>query len=161
MEKIVIEKDEREVIYSSTLIYIDVLDEGEISGAFRNLHSPADVPFYNIAELFLRLDHRLDELNSPQAFMARRTWRVKKKTHPKGYYAGPIQRPDRISDEEIAHRCGKEATLLLQVYTRQNASWQGTVQWLEGRKTLCFRSALELLWLLYEAAAKQDMQKVI
>ncbi len=42
-------------------------------------------------------------------------------------------------------------TFLVRVIFRQNASWQGTVQWLEGKKTQHFRSLLELTLLLQEA----------
>ena len=40
---------------------------------------------------------------------------------------------------------------MVRIQFRQNASWQGTVQWLEGKKTLPFRSMLELVHLLREA----------
>ena len=39
-------------------------------------------------------------------------------------------------------------TFLIEIVDQQNASWQGTVQWInEGKKTP-FRSALELIRLL-------------
>ncbi len=43
------------------------------------------------------------------------------------------------------------STFLVSIYFRQNASWQGTVQWLDGRKTVTFRSAAELAMLMLEA----------
>jgi len=44
---------------------------------------------------------------------------------------------------------------MVRIQFRQNASWQGTVQWLEGKKTLPFRSMLELVLLLREAMEKE------
>lgn len=42
-------------------------------------------------------------------------------------------------------------TFVVQVLFRQNATWQGTVQWLEGRQTRQYRSVNELLRLIGEA----------
>ena len=38
----------------------------------------------------------------------------------------------------------------VRIHFRQNASWQGTVQWLDGKKTVTFRSVLELAKLMAE-----------
>lgn len=46
----------------------------------------------------------------------------------------------------------KGATFLVRINFRQNASWQGVVYWLEGKKTVAFRSSEELAVLLLEAA---------
>lgn len=44
------------------------------------------------------------------------------------------------------------ATFVLQIKFRQNKTWQGTVQWLEKKKTLNFRSALELIKIIDSAS---------
>lgn len=48
---------------------------------------------------------------------------------------------------------GKEdkPTFIVKVQYRQNASWQGTVEWVEGGVSKRFRSALELIRLMDEA----------
>ncbi|MCR5830089.1 MAG: hypothetical protein K6F93_07080 [Lachnospiraceae bacterium] len=46
---------------------------------------------------------------------------------------------------------GKKATFLVNVLYRQNATWQGTVTWVEGEKKMSFRSALELFVLMESA----------
>ncbi len=38
-----------------------------------------------------------------------------------------------------------KATFILHLQFRQNSSWQGTIQWVEKKQTLNFRSALELI----------------
>ena len=43
---------------------------------------------------------------------------------------------------------GKLATFVIDIMFRQNKSWQGSVVWLEGKKKLAFRSALELTFLI-------------
>lgn len=44
-----------------------------------------------------------------------------------------------------------KASFVIQVKCLQNATWQGTIQWLEGKKTQNFRSALELIRLMDNA----------
>ena len=50
---------------------------------------------------------------------------------------------------------GKEATFVVKVLFRQNASWQGTVTWVEGQMEQSFRSVLELLFLMDSAIQAQ------
>lgn len=44
------------------------------------------------------------------------------------------------------------ATFVVSVLFRQNATWQGTIQWVEGRQTRQYRSVNELMRLMDEAA---------
>jgi len=50
----------------------------------------------------------------------------------------------------------KGQSFLVQIKYRQNDCWQGTIQWLEGRKTRSFRSVLELILLINEALEKAE-----
>lgn len=53
---------------------------------------------------------------------------------------------------------GEGATFLLHVQYRQNSTWQGTLEWLEGKQRVAFRSTLELIQLMEQvvgAAAPQ------
>ena len=47
-------------------------------------------------------------------------------------------------------------TFIVKVLDRQNATWQGTVTWVEEQKTQCYRSALELLKLIDGALDKNE-----
>jgi hypothetical protein len=49
-------------------------------------------------------------------------------------------------------------TFIIKILDRQNASWQGSVTWVEEGKTQNFRSALELLKLI--DGALDDGQKI-
>jgi len=42
-------------------------------------------------------------------------------------------------------------TFLIRIQFRQNATWQGRVEWLEGKKSRPFRSLLEMSQLMQEA----------
>ncbi|QAT44058.1 hypothetical protein EQM06_02125 [Aminipila luticellarii] len=52
---------------------------------------------------------------------------------------------------------GQKATFILQIKFRQNASWQGTVQWVEKKQEINFRSALELIKII-DSACEQGYQ---
>ena len=45
----------------------------------------------------------------------------------------------------------KRGTFLLPIYNRQNATWQGTVTWVDRNEKQQFRSALELIKLIESA----------
>ncbi len=47
-------------------------------------------------------------------------------------------------------------TFVVQIMDSQNATWQGTVTWTEGRQTKPFRSALELLKLIDSSLDEQE-----
>lgn len=49
---------------------------------------------------------------------------------------------------------GKGCTFLVRVQFRQNATWQGTIQWLDGKKSRHFRSLMELAMLMQEAMSE-------
>lgn len=44
-----------------------------------------------------------------------------------------------------------DRTFVVKILNNQNATWQGTVAWTDGRKQETFRSALELIRLLDSA----------
>lgn len=45
----------------------------------------------------------------------------------------------------------RRGTFLLNIYNRQNATWQGTVTWVDKNEKQQFRSALELIKLIESA----------
>ena len=52
---------------------------------------------------------------------------------------------------------GKVATFFIRVLFRQNASWQGSVFWHEGKQEERFRSVLELLLLINSALSLEKL----
>ncbi|MDD4295966.1 MAG: hypothetical protein PHC69_03300 [Ruminiclostridium sp.] len=47
----------------------------------------------------------------------------------------------------------KNSSFLIKIKYNQNHSLQGTIQWLEQKRTIYFRSLMELVLLLQEAAS--------
>ncbi len=55
-------------------------------------------------------------------------------------------------DKAEKHR--EDHVFFSRIQYRCNSSWQGTIQWMDGRKSEVFRSVLELTNLLKEAMSK-------
>ena len=49
-----------------------------------------------------------------------------------------------------------KGTFVIKVLNTQNATWQGTIDWLEGERSEAFRSALELIKLVDSALSPTD-----
>lgn len=69
---------------------------------------------------------------------------------------------DYMQDNNKEHN--EDLVFFIRVQYRCNTSWQGTIQWMDGRKTSIFRSALELGNLIndarQEAASSGSKQKM-
>ena len=48
---------------------------------------------------------------------------------------------------------------VVSVKSQENHTWQGTISWVEGKKQVNFRSALELLKLMDSAMEKEEENK--
>lgn len=61
-----------------------------------------------------------------------------------------------VEKEELKGRRAGQATFIVHVQYRQNATWQGQVTWAEKEKIQSFRSALELIKLMDSALDSQS-----
>lgn len=66
-----------------------------------------------------------------------------------------------LDDGLLKSKAGEKATFIIQVQFRQNASWQGTITWAEKKKTMRYRSTLEMLKLMDEALSEQDQNDTL
>ena len=51
----------------------------------------------------------------------------------------------------MSQTTGELETFVIRIMNTQNATWQGTVTWTDGKKEVAFRSALELIKLMDSA----------
>jgi len=86
---------------------------------------------------FLEMEQLLDKMEFPKPFTITRT-----------FVGNPEQ---ENGPPEVEFWPGSIATFKVRVLFRQNASWQGSVAWLDGKQEQGFRSALELFMLLDNA----------
>ena len=123
--------------YRTTLVCIDSAQEGLLTGRVYHPYLPSGAEFKNLMQFLLIMEDLLDKLQFPQSFRMQ-----------------PEPAPPLPSENEP--HTGKIATFSVRVIFRQNASWQGSVTWLEKEKEENFRSVLELVLLMHSATSPED-----
>jgi len=120
--------------YRTTTLCVDSYENGVLAG--RIYHPSCDgIPFKSLSQFLVQMEDLLDELKLPQSFTAARSFAP---------LVGEVE-GGRLDDE--APKEGKLATFAIRILFRQNASWQGSVAWIETGQESTFRSTLELIFL--------------
>ena len=125
-------------LFRTTMICIDGYENKNASGSLYNAYFQHGIAFRSTMEMLLGIESMLEEMNMPQSFVGKRSF----------------TRNDEKTDMEsvvASAKEGKLATFSLRILFRQNASWQGSITWCEGRSEESFRSVLELLMLMNSA----------
>ena len=138
------------------VVLVDERAPFSFSGRLYSDYFQRALPFSCPEELLSLSRALLDALSFPQTATSCRSF------HSRRGASAPHPTPKR-SMESMKHESslpsqqnetvptGKKGTFVVQVLYRQNATWQGTVRWLDTNKTQPFRSVLELLSLMQEA----------
>ena len=125
--------------YRHIRICVDSYENGNPVGRYSHPSiESGGTEFQSLSELLLGVDRLLDRDRFPQSFTEKRSFL----DIPEAPAAEPPGGPGET---------GRAGTFLVRIMFRQNTSWQGTVNWLEGRRELSFRSVLELIGLLDSA----------
>ena len=127
--------------YRTTVVCIDCYENDVPQGRFYNPYLPQGKSFNSLTQFLKYMEDTLDEMQLPQSFTAVRAFAPPPEQKSGGPPAPEVQE-------------GRLATFSLRILFRQNASWQGSVAWLEGGLEQSFRSALELILLLDSALAR-------
>lgn len=110
------------------------------SGYYRKAYT-----FGSETELFLAIDRLCDRMQFPQAAFKSRSFESK-------YTKTLVRKVENFMEPEMETDVKQDkATFLVHIKFRQNASWQGSITWVEKEKTQNFRSALEMMKLMDEA----------
>lgn len=130
-------------IDSRVMVCVDSITYEQPSGDFYHFNSNRPYPFCGLSDLLLQIDELLDQLDHPQSSYKKRVW--DQKAPPPPEYSPLI-----LEDLPVkVCRKGKKATFSIFIMTRQHGTWQGEVTWFGKDAKICFRSAIELLWLLH------------
>lgn len=121
-------------------------DDEDICGVVKHNISDNRWFFTSIASLIKTLSTVIDYLNFPQAGMVMRSW--SESTSP------PVTQ-EHLKDHHIGVQAvplekDAFATVVICFQYRQNATWQGTITWMDAGRVQHFRSALEMILLLME-----------
>lgn len=123
-------------------VCIDRID-GDISGRIYSPLSPTVIAFDGIDRMLLKMDGLFDKAGYPQAFQEKRSFSRELETGnrymglPKIFWNAAQIRGER----------GKLHTLDIEVCSRRNTTWQGSV-YKDGEKRMDFSGDMELLKLL-------------
>jgi hypothetical protein len=125
------------------LICVDSYDDFFIKGTVYHGLFSEGAAFVNLMQLLLIIENIIDDTGFPKATTEKRRF------HSFQYEEKASDSTDGAFD--FSMKKGKAATFRLKILFRHNASWQGSVAWLEGNIEEPFRSALELLMLVHSA----------
>jgi hypothetical protein len=121
--------------YRTTVVCIDSYEKGVPVGRLFSPFQEDAVEFDNLVRFLLKMEELLDRMKLPQPPVQSRK-----------FAPPPAVSPGGLADG--VQRTGRLATFAVKVLFRQNASWQGSVCWLEQDREEPFRSALELVFLM-------------
>lgn len=120
-----------------TTICIDSYEKGVPTGRIYNRSSPEGTEFHSMTHFLLTMEKVFNESDFPKAFNELRRFTIP-----------PEDEPALPTAEQ---RKGAISTFTVRILFRQNASWQGSILWQEGRQEQYFRSVLELILLMDNA----------
>lgn len=123
--------------FRTTVICVDGYEKKSFSGRFYNPYCEGE-SFESLTQMLLKMDDMFNEMRLPQSFTAVRA-----------FGTGNSERAKDVPG--VTTQEGKLATFAVRILFRQNASWQGSVTWLEGSREESFRSVLELIFLMDSA----------
>ena len=129
---------------SSLRICVDRVTGCAVGGRVFGRRLTAPILFDDLSSLALRLDWVFDQQNFPQAFQRSRTF-----LRESGWEENIVgDLSDGMSEEQVNAQYGEIATFEILMVSRRNSSWQGMVDWLDGRERQTFFGYLELLRLI-------------
>ena len=130
--------------YRTTLVCVDAYEDRIMQGRMYNTFLEGGIEFTSAIGLLQNMERMLEQIKFPQAFSSTRT-----------FASGSGQQAPHPTDQNI--KMGRSATFSIKLLFRQNASWQGSVTWCEGKVEESFRSVLELLLLMDSALSSKEL----
>jgi cytochrome c1 len=147
--------------FATIQVFVDELNNDAFRGRVYHIATSRLESFSGIFDFLRKVEQFYDEYAFPQATHEYRSF-------------GKVSKPVGVSfsnddnsnaeehkdvngkDNEIKIEPSAKGTFIIKVLYRQNATWQGNIQWVEGKKTQYFRSDLEMLKLIDEAIRGSD-----
>ena len=119
-----------------------------------DLHSPVlkdSVHFQGLIELIMIMEKIMQDMNIPKYDSKYRTLTTKKSLENMQltYQDLTLSHYERYLDNSMTFPKESEDIFNIKVMYRQHNTWQGEIIWLNKKKTKFFRSALELLEMIY------------
>lgn len=142
---------------SYMIVQFDSYQNKIAKGEIKNFLLEKSISFTGLDQLLLAMDQIMDEVKRPEKEVSYRHFFSSRATTIDLLH-GDNQKEEKIEDILFEEETSDEKTskkkhcwpqkIVIQIYRRQNASMQGEIKY--QNETVRFRSALELLHLLYE-----------
>ena len=127
-------------------------DNGLIMGELHNRYLTTPYEFFDLIQMIEKMEEIFDEKNFPEAFLSPRILNPIKTEAKNKSFAGRADVMNNMKKTiEQTGQNGKKCSFEISVKFRQNATWQGTILWIEKNLKQNFRSVLEMLKLMDEA----------
>ena len=132
----------------SIFICVDSYDDSLMQGYVYHGTLDEGRKFDNLMQLLLVIENILDDTEFPKATTEKRRFHVSEE----------LEKSEKALAEsrDFSTKKGKLASFKLRIIFRQNASWQGSLGWLEHNIDEPFRSAIEMIMLMDSAVSNQD-----
>lgn len=131
-------------------IKVTSYESKRMEGYFYNSFLDRGAWFESELQIIWLMENLLDVLVFPQAGVEYRSFSKQKKGHTQKVEGNTMK--EMITKKiDAPEKRSEKATFVVQVQLRQNATWQGTLHWVDRDKTQKFRSTLEMLLLMNEA----------
>ena len=127
--------------YRTIFLSVDSYQQGVLQGRLFHPGSKEGQSFRSLSGFILEMEQILEKIEYPKSFTVTRT------------FAALHQKDPKLPDSTYWE--GEKATFALKILFRQNASWQGSIVWLDQKLEQSFRSVLELILLLDNALTQQ------
>lgn len=121
---------------------VDEKMEQDLGGRIYHAYHDAEIPFHTVLEVLGTLENVCEIARYPQANVYTRQFVKVREPEIE-------QAEQKLSNEQLTAYRGKLATFLIAVESRENASWQGEIYWVEVNKIQSFHSEMELLASIY------------
>lgn len=128
---------------ASLRVCVDDAANGVFRGRIIGKRLNSAISFSDINNFVVQVDALLDIQKFPQAFQ-----RIRSFTERDLPDVPAVLTPEELNNQADDAACGDVATFKLLISTRQNASWQGYIDWMDSGSKQVFSSTLELLRLI-------------
>lgn len=139
---------------SKILVCIDGRKDCDYTGYLWNPYYKSPTQFFGMFEMIKQMEKIMDDFYFPEPAFSFQPFHQSKNCHLNKKKIREVHR--FMSDDIFKEQSGEQATFVVHVQFRQNATWQGSIEWLEEKTNRKFRSMLEMMKLMDEALASNQ-----
>ncbi|MCR5468618.1 MAG: hypothetical protein K6F37_06625 [Lachnospiraceae bacterium] len=134
-------------VSNRVVICVDEKKDADIRGRLFNQYEEEPYVFQNSMQMLKNMDELYDKIKYPQASVRIREFKNTKNDEKQK----KCEKEMLFTSVDILENKGKKATFAVDVVTRQNATWQGVIYWMEEDILKEFASFMDLLALIDNA----------